>query len=147
LVAAAIFGVTLGIPVVNGALMALWMPRIPAELRGRTYAVIQMLVWSTEPIAYVTAGVLADRVFKPLLVQGGPLAGSLGALVGVGPTRGIGVLLGVVGVFVLAVTVGMALVPHFRTADSIPLAATPDAPEAGKEPAEEAVEEPMPVPA
>ncbi|HEU4882968.1 MAG TPA: MFS transporter [Longimicrobium sp.] len=147
LVAVAIFGITLGIPVVNGSLMALWMPRIPAELRGRTYAVIQMLVWSTEPIAYVTAGVLADRFFKPLLVEGGPLAGSLGGLVGVGPTRGIGVLLGVVGVFVLGVTVAMALVPAFRTADSIPLAATPEAPAAEKAPAEEAAGEPVPVPA
>lgn len=148
LVAVAIFGITLGIPVVNGSLMALWMPRIPAELRGRTYAVIQMLVWSTEPIAYVTAGVLADRLFKPLLVPGGPLAGSLGALVGVGPTRGIGVLLAVVGVFVLAVTVGMALVPHFRTADSIPLAPTPETPAPAEATAEEEpAREPVPVPA
>jgi DHA3 family macrolide efflux protein-like MFS transporter len=148
LVAAAIFGITLGIPVINGALMALWMPRIPGDLRGRTYAVIQMLVWSTEPIAYVTAGVLADRLFKPLLVEGGPLAGSLGALVGVGPTRGIGLLLGVVGVFVLAVTVSMALVPAFRTADAIPLAPTPEpaaAPEAAAE--EQPAGEPVPVPA
>lgn len=147
LVAAGIFGVTLGIPVMNGSLMALWMPRIPPDLRGRTYAVIQMLVWSTEPIAYVTAGVLADRVFKPLLVPTGPLAGSLGAVMGTGPTRGIGLLLGAVGVFVLASTAFVALLPHFRTADFIPLAATPDAPEAEKAPAEEAVGEPMPVPA
>jgi DHA3 family macrolide efflux protein-like MFS transporter len=148
MVAAAIFGVTLGIPVVNGALMALWMPRIPADLRGRTYAVIQMLVWSTEPIAYVTAGVLADRFFKPLLVTGGPLAGSLGALVGVGPTRGIGVLLGVVGLFVLAVTVAMALVPAFRSADAIPLAPAPEEPAAAVAAAEqEPAGDRVPVPA
>ncbi|HEY0019657.1 MAG TPA: MFS transporter [Longimicrobium sp.] len=147
LVAAAMFGITVGIPVVNGSLMALWMPRIPADLRGRTYAVIQMLVWSTEPIAYLSAGVLADALFKPLLVQGGPLAGTLGALTGVGPTRGIGLLLGVAGIFVLAVTAAMALLPHFRTADSIPLAAEPDAPPvaAAEEPASEGA--PVPVPA
>ncbi|HYR06954.1 MAG TPA: hypothetical protein VEQ60_04280, partial [Longimicrobium sp.] len=99
--------------------------------------------------AYVTAGVLADRLFKPLLVEGGPLAGSLGALVGVGPTRGIGLLLGVVGLFVLAVTVSMALVPAFRTADAIPLAPAPEpaaaAPETAAE--EKPAGEPVPVPA
>ncbi|HEX2206976.1 MAG TPA: MFS transporter, partial [Longimicrobium sp.] len=102
LVAAGIFGITLGIPVMNGSLMALWMPRIPKELQGRTYAVIQVLVWSTEPIAYLTAGVLADRLFNPMLVEGGPWAGTLGAFTGVGPTRGIGLLLAAVGVAVLA---------------------------------------------
>jgi DHA3 family macrolide efflux protein-like MFS transporter len=133
LVALAIFGVTLGIPVVNASLMSLWMPRIPAELQGRTYSVIQVLVWSTEPIAYLTAGVLADAVFKPLLVEGGPLAGSLGTVVGVGPTRGIGLLLVGVGVFVWTATAFVAMLPHFRTAEQIPLAAQPDAPDAAAE--------------
>jgi len=145
LVAAGIFGVTLGIPVMNGSLMALWLPRIPAEVQGRTYAVIQMLVWSTEPVAYLTAGVLADRVFRPLLLPGGPLAGSLGALMGTGPTRGIGLLLGVVGVFVLAATAWAALLPHFRTADAIPLAAQPAAP--AEPAAEEPAADPVRVPA
>ncbi|HEX2076966.1 MAG TPA: MFS transporter [Longimicrobium sp.] len=145
LVAIAMFGITLGIPVMNGCLMALWMPRIPGHLQGRTYAVIQMLVWSTEPIAYLTAGVLADRAFKPLLVPGGPLAGSLGTVMGTGPTRGIGLLLGAVGVFVLASTVFVALLPHFRTADSIPLAAKADEP-AQAEPEEPArTADPAPV--
>lgn len=126
LVVLAIFGITLGIPVINASLMSLWMPRIPQDVQGRTYSVIQVLVWSTEPIAYVTAGVLADAVFKPLLVQGGPLAGSLGTMVGVGPTRGIGLLLVGVGVFVWTATAFVAAIPAFRTADSIPLAAKPE---------------------
>jgi DHA3 family macrolide efflux protein-like MFS transporter len=127
LVMAGMFGATLGIPVVNASLMALWMPRIPDEIRGRTYSVIQVLVWSTEPIAYISAGVLADAVFKPLLVEGGPLAGSLGSVMGVGPTRGIGLLLVGVGVFVWTATAFVAMLPHFRTAEQIPLAAKPDA--------------------
>lgn len=147
LVAAGVFGITLGIPVMNGSLMALWMPRIPQEVQGRTYAVIQVLVWSTEPIAYLTAGVLADRLFKPLLVPGGPLAGSLGAVMGTGPTRGLGLLLGTVGVFVLSATAWAALLPHFRTADDLPLAAKPDAAEAAPAPDDAPAGEPAPVPA
>lgn len=145
LVAAAIFGITFGMPVMNGSLMALWMPRIPQEVQGRTYAVIQVLVWSTEPIAYLSAGVLADRVFKPLLVPGGPLAASLGAVMGTGPTRGLGLLLGAVGVFVWLATARAALLPHFRTADSIPPVVKPDASAAAPE--EEPAAAPIPVPA
>lgn len=145
LVAAGMFGVTLGIPVMNASLMALWMPRIPDEIRGRTYSVIQVLVWSTEPIAYITAGVLADAVFKPLLVEGGPLAGTLGTVMGVGPTRGIGLLLVGVGVFVWTATAFVAMLPHFRTAEQIPLAAKPEAPAPAAE--EVPVAEPAPVPA
>jgi MFS family permease len=145
LVAAAIFGITFGMPVMNGSLFALWMPRIPQEVQGRTYAVIQVLVWSTEPIAYLSAGVLADRVFKPLLVPGGPLAASLGAVMGTGPTRGLGLLLGAVGVFVWLATAWAALLPHFRTADSIPPVVKPDASAAAPE--EEPAAAPIPVPA
>jgi len=145
LVAAAIFGITFGMPVMNGSLMALWMPRIPQEVQGRTYAVIQVLVWSTEPIAYLSAGVLADRVFKPLLVPGGPLAASLGTVMGTGPTRGLGLLLGAVGVFVWLATARAALLPHFRTADSIPPVVKPDASAAAPE--EEPAAAPTPVPA
>jgi len=147
LVAAGIFGITLGIPVMNASLMALWMPRIPQEVQGRTYAVIQVLVWSTEPIAYLTAGVLADRLFKPLLVPGGPLAGSLGAVMGTGPTRGLGLLLGTVGVFVLSATAWAALLPHFRTADSIPPVVKPDASAAAPAPGEDPAAASDPVPA
>ncbi|HEU0302212.1 MAG TPA: MFS transporter [Longimicrobium sp.] len=147
LVAVAIFGVTLGIPVINASLMSLWMPRIPDDIRGRTYSVIQVLVWSTEPIAYVTAGVLADAVFKPLLVEGGPLAGSLGTVVGVGPTRGIGLLLVGVGVFVWTATALVAMLPHFRTAEQIPLAAKPDAPAPAETVEEMPAADPTPVPA
>ncbi|HEX2077352.1 MAG TPA: MFS transporter [Longimicrobium sp.] len=145
LVALGVFGVTLGIPVMNGSLMSLWMPRIPAELQGRTYSVIQVLVWSTEPVAYLTAGFLADRAFKPLLVDGGTLAGSLGTVMGTGPTRGIGLLLVGVGVFVWTATALVAMLPHFRTAEQIPLAAKPEAP--APVPEEVPVADGAPVPA
>ena len=38
------------------------------------FAIRRMIAWSAMPIAYILAGPLADNVFKPLLVEGGPLA-------------------------------------------------------------------------
>jgi predicted MFS family arabinose efflux permease len=117
LVAAAVFGITFGIPVVNSCFMRLWQPRIPPDVQGRAFAAIQVVVWSIEPVAYLAAGPLADRVFRPLLVAGGPLAPSLGPVFGVGPGRGIGLMLAVVGTSVLAATAAASLVPAFRRAE------------------------------
>ena len=146
LVALGIFGITLGLPVLNGSFMRLWMPRIAPDVQGRTFAAMQVMVWSSEPIAYLTAGPLADRVFKPLLVEGGPLAGSLGPLMGTGPGRGVGLLLASVGIFVLAATAFASLFPAFRTAEeAIPVAVKPDAAPA-PEPVEDPSADPVPLP-
>jgi hypothetical protein len=147
LVAVGLFGIMLGVPIVSGSFMRLWMPRIAPDVQGRTMAAIQMMVLSCQPIAYLTAGPLADRVFKPLLVEGGPLAGSLGAVFGVGPGRGIGLLLATVGVFVLVVTAVAAMLPAFRTAEeAVPVAAKPGAPAAAPSPAEDPAGHPTPLP-
>jgi hypothetical protein len=97
--------------------MRLWQPRIPPDVQGRAFAAIQVVVWSIEPVAYLAAGPLADRVFRPLLVAGGPLAPSLGPVFGVGPGRGIGLMLAAVGTSVLAATAAASLVPAFRRAE------------------------------
>ncbi|HLM67164.1 MAG TPA: MFS transporter [Longimicrobium sp.] len=147
LVALGLFGISLGMPILNGSFMRLWMPRIAPDVQGRTFAAMQVLVWSCQPIAYLTAGPLADRVFKPLLVEGGPLAGSLGAVFGVGPGRGIGLLLATVGVFVLAVTAVAAMLPAFRTAEeAIPVAAKPPEAPAAPAPGEDPSADPTPLP-
>ncbi|HEX2078784.1 MAG TPA: MFS transporter [Longimicrobium sp.] len=147
LVALGLFGISLGMPILNGSFMRLWMPRIAPDVQGRTFAAMQVMVWSSQPIAYLTAGPLADRVFKPLLVEGGPLAGSLGAVFGTGPGRGIGLLLATVGVFVLVLTAVAAMLPAFRTAEeAIPVAVKPQAAAPPVEPAEDPAADPTPLP-
>lgn len=146
-VAAGVFGVCFGLPFLNGAFMRIWQPRIAADVQGRAFAAMQVMVWSTQPIAYLSGGVIADRVFGPMLMPGGALENSVGAVIGVGPGRGIAMMLGVAGLFVLAVTAFVSLLPHFRTAESmIPITVVPTAPapEAAPEAAEE---EAAPVPA
>lgn len=147
LVAVGLFGIMLGLPILNGSFMRLWLPRIAPDVQGRTMAAIQMTIWSSPPIAYLTAGPLADRVFKPLLVEGGPLAGSLGVVFGVGPGRGIGLLLATVGVLVLVVTAAAAMLPAFRTAEeAVPVAAKPEAPAPAPSPGEDPAADPTPLP-
>ncbi|MBD8498468.1 hypothetical protein [Paenibacillus arenosi] len=49
------------------------------------------------------AGFLADYLFNPLLQEGGLLASTVGEYIGTGPTRGIGLLFIVAGIFTVII--------------------------------------------
>jgi hypothetical protein len=49
-----------------------------------------MAAWIPFPLAYLAAGVLAEKVYEPLLSPNGLLSSSVGLVIGVGPGRGIG---------------------------------------------------------
>ena len=66
------------------------------------------------PPAYLVAGPLADYVFEPLMVPDGPLAESVGQLIGVGQGRGIGLMFMIVGALTMIVTVVAYHYPRLR---------------------------------
>ncbi|MEV4187943.1 amino acid adenylation domain-containing protein, partial [Streptosporangium canum] len=88
--------------VLNAHWLALIQLKVGLELQGRVLATNQMLAVSMTPLAFLTAPSLADDVFGPLLVPGGPLADTVvGDVVGVGPGRGVGLLLVVCGALLM----------------------------------------------
>ena len=76
-----------------------------------------MLTWLAVSLAYLSAGPLADRVFGPLMAEGGPLAGSLGRVLGVGGGSGIGLLFIILGVLTCVVAVAGYTYPRLRLAE------------------------------
>lgn len=80
------------IPIANGSSQAIWQSKVPPDIQGRVFAVRRMIAQFTIPVGRPLGGLLADYVFNPLLVAGGPLAGTVGQVIGVGPGRGIGLL-------------------------------------------------------
>jgi DHA3 family macrolide efflux protein-like MFS transporter len=102
------------LPIVHGCRQAIWQSKVVPDAQGRTFAVQRMASWSSRLLAYLVAGPLADRVFEPLLAANGPLAGSVGRIVGVGPGRGIGLLFVVTGALVMLASVVGYLYPHLR---------------------------------
>ena len=72
---------------------------------------------SMTPLAYIVAGPLADNVFRPLLVEGGALAGSVGQLIGVGPGRGTGFMFMVIGALSVLVAAAGYLSPRVRNVE------------------------------
>lgn len=91
------------LPFVNTSADVLVRRNIPNEKQGRVWGIIGILSQIGFIIAYSTAGVLADKVFNPWLVEGGALADSIGSLIGVGPGRGIAFLFIIAGLLVVVV--------------------------------------------
>jgi MFS family permease len=108
-IAGAAFLFMFTVPIVVGCAQAIWQVKVPPDLMGRVFAVRMMVAFSTLPLAYLLAGPLADYVFEPALAEGGVLADTVGAVIGVGPGRGIGFQLMLVGgllLLIVAVAVG-----------------------------------------
>lgn len=114
LVAVAFFAIICGMPIIFGSMQAMWLCKTPPDLQGRVFAVWTMIMRTCLPLAFLVAGPLADHVFKPLLAEGGPLAGSVGAFIGVGPGRGIGLFYISTGILALIATTLCYLHPRFR---------------------------------
>ncbi|MUG92224.1 MFS transporter [Scytonema sp. UIC 10036] len=111
---AAIFIYFFGLAVINGCDRAIWQSKVAPAVQGRVFAVRRMLSWASLPLAYLIAGPLADRVFEPLLAVGGPLAASIGRIIGVGRGHGIALLFVVMGMLTMLTTIAGYLYPPLR---------------------------------
>jgi predicted MFS family arabinose efflux permease len=117
LVAAGAFGAHVTIALVYGSNQAIWQSKVEPQIQGRVFAAQQMVARSTTPLAYLLAGPLADRVFNPLLTVDGAWAGGLGAVLGAGPGRGVGLIFVLMGAIKLAITLLGWLSPALRTVE------------------------------
>lgn len=104
------------LPVFTGCMQALWQAKVAPELQGRLFALRFACAHGATLVSYALAGPLADQVFEPLLLPGGPLVAPLGPLIGSGPGRGIALLFMLLGVGTL-VAVGTVFWPRLRRLD------------------------------
>jgi DHA3 family macrolide efflux protein-like MFS transporter len=114
LISIALFLAAFASPIVNGCVGPILQTKTAPNVQGRVFAAIRLVVWSSVPISYVIAGPLADKIFEPLLATDGSLAPSVGRVIGVGPGRGIGLILILMGSIALLVTAGSYFYPHLR---------------------------------
>ena len=110
----AAFWVFFSFPMINGCSQAIWQSKTAPDVQGRVFALRRMISWSSLPLAYLAAGPLADRLFEPLMAKGGPLANSVGRVIGVGPGRGIGLLYIIMGLVILLATLVAYTYPRLR---------------------------------
>jgi MFS transporter, DHA3 family, macrolide efflux protein len=114
LIAVSLFCAAFSAPIVSGCFVPILQSKTLPEVQGRVFAAVRLVSWCSVPVAYLLAGPLSDKVFEPLLMPGGALAGSVGRIVGTGTGRGIGLLLVVLGIFTLAATLRAYFYPSMR---------------------------------
>ncbi|MEL6259856.1 MAG: MFS transporter [Cyanobacteria bacterium J06626_6] len=100
----AIFGYLFTYPFISSCNQSLWQSQIPPEIQGRVFSIKLMVEWLFLPVGYLTAGILSDRIFEPLMAIDGPLSQSIGQLIGTGPGRGIALLCILMGSMILYLT-------------------------------------------
>jgi MFS transporter, DHA3 family, macrolide efflux protein len=113
------------IPLAAGYSNVLFQSKVDAGIQGRVFAIRGMIASSVTPLAQISIGPLADKVFEPLLRPGGALSASLvGKVVGVGPGRGMGLILVVFGAAAILVSLLAYANPRLRRIeDELPDAA------------------------
>jgi len=102
-------GVMFFSPFTNACSQAIWQAKVAPDVQGRVFAVRRAIAWSSGIIAPLLAAPLADYIFKPGMATGGILAPILGPIFGYGASRGIGVLISLVGLL----TTGVAIIAWF----------------------------------
>lgn len=117
LVGIATFGAFFCQPLFSGMINVILQSKVEPGVQGRVFGTIIMVALSTQPIAFFLAGPLSDFAFNPLLTAEGPLANSLGQLLGVGPERGIGLFFVVLGLLGALIVLVAYLSPRLRLID------------------------------
>jgi len=104
----------LGGPIGGSCSQAIWQSKTEPQYQGRVTSLERLLTQWTLPVAALVGSSLADKFFGPLLVAGGSLATTVGKVIGIGPGRGIGFLLTLVGLFVMLATFAGYASPRLR---------------------------------
>lgn len=89
------------VPAVNATSATIYQELAPAEMLGRLFALRAAIGGALYPAASLVAGVLVAEAAGPLM--DGPLAGSLGAVIGSGAERGAALVILVAGALVAAI--------------------------------------------
>jgi MFS family permease len=107
------------IPFSSGPSSAIFAAKVAPAVQGRVFATRTMIAQSMMPLAFILSGVLADRVFNPLLVAGGALAETfVGRWLGVGNGRGIGLMMICSGLILMLASVIAFANPRIRHIES-----------------------------
>ncbi|MGE5073274.1 MAG: MFS transporter [Anaerolineae bacterium] len=112
------FGFMFTLPLMSASSQAIWQVKVAPDVQGRVFAVRRTIAWSSQIIAPLLAAPLADYVFKPAMSVGGWLAPSLGPVFGVGPNRGIGLLISLLGLLNIGVVLFFFAMARIRNVET-----------------------------
>ncbi len=104
-------------PVVDVAVNKFIQSKVPPDLQGRIFAASDFMAQVPFLFTPFLAGWFGDRVFEPLMREGGAWVGVFGWLVGTGPGAGYGLMILFCAIGGTLVGVWGYLIPSIRDAD------------------------------
>ncbi|TMR36862.1 amino acid adenylation domain-containing protein [Nonomuraea zeae] len=110
-------GMTLWVTVLNGIYTTIVQVKVPQRFHGRVFAMNTLIAWSTLPVGFGLVAPYAAALLDPLLLADGPLAPTVGALIGTGPGRGIGLMYVLFGLAIAAIALIAMRVPALARFD------------------------------
>jgi MFS family permease len=114
-IGAGFFWMMICIPLASASSNAIFQAKVAPEIQGRVFSIRAMISRSVMPVAFLTAGPLADYVFNPLMEINGAWASTfLGTLLQTGTGRGIGLMMVASALIGILVTVLAYANPHIR---------------------------------
>jgi MFS transporter, DHA3 family, macrolide efflux protein len=107
------------IPLAYSATDAMWYTKVPPAAQGRVLAAAHTIGSIVGALASVLAGILADRIFEPLMNSGSPIAATLTPLVGTGKGAGIALLLTIAALMMGSIGITANAFPTLRNAETL----------------------------
>lgn len=89
------------LPMANAASQSLWQRKTNPVFQGRVFALRSTIMKAAQPLAFLTAGFLADGVFEPRMQPGGEWALTFGQYWGTGAGRGAALMMSAFGLLSL----------------------------------------------
>ncbi|MEV4490016.1 amino acid adenylation domain-containing protein [Micromonospora coxensis] len=87
-VGAGAFAMSLALNVMNGIYFTTVQVKVAQRYHGRVFALNTVISWSTLPLGFGVVAPVGNQIFEPLMADDGPLAGTVGRLLGTGEGRG-----------------------------------------------------------
>ncbi|MCZ2122477.1 MAG: MFS transporter [Anaerolineales bacterium] len=113
-----VFILMFAVPLASGNSQVVFQTKIPREIQGRVFSVRSMISQSMMPLAFLTAGPLADNFFEPLLQNDGALTNTfIGHALGTGAGRGIGLMFVISALIGVVVSALVYLNPRIRNVE------------------------------
>ncbi|MBG0828848.1 amino acid adenylation domain-containing protein [Planomonospora sp. ID67723] len=101
-IAVGAFGMSFWLAVLNGVYATIVQVKVPQRFHGRVMALNQLIALSALPVGFGLVAPYGSALFEPLLLPGGPLAGTVGAVLGTGEGRGVGLMYALFAVAIAA---------------------------------------------
>jgi MFS transporter, DHA3 family, macrolide efflux protein len=113
------FGAAFFMPLAYSCTDAIWYSKVEAAVQGRVLAAAHTIGSIVGAVASLLAGILADRVFEPLMVSGNSIALTLAPIFGTTKGSGIALLVTIAAIATVAVGIGGYAFPSLRDAEEL----------------------------